>query len=110
QEKIDQGARLAGQAVDLARRTFPEGHWGIHSAEAAVASCRWRRGDFIRAEPVLLASHRAIAEQMGESTPMYRSSVRELAQLYEAWGRDEEAALYRSRLNGLTSSAERLPG
>ncbi|MEM7352540.1 MAG: serine/threonine-protein kinase, partial [Acidobacteriota bacterium] len=47
QEKIDQGARLAGQAVDLARRTFPEGHWGIHSAEAAVASCRWRRGDFI---------------------------------------------------------------
>ena len=48
------------------------------------------------AETYLLASYHLLYEVKGEQNPCTRDAARRAAALYEAWGREDEAAAYRA--------------
>ncbi len=97
-EKGDYAAaeRLLNQALEIGRRAFPGGHWRINVAESLLGDCRLRTGRYAEAEPLLLESYRALKSRRGERAVITQATLDRLVDLYQAWGRPEEAAKFRA--------------
>jgi len=87
---------LARQCVEVRRRSLPEGHWQIAEAQSLLGACLQAEGKFERAEELLLQSLDVLRESRGPSDEHTRTAIRRLGELYEAWGRPQEAAKYRA--------------
>ncbi len=90
--------RQAREAAVILRATLPEDHWRIRYAESMRGACLTALGRYEEAEPILMASYRSLKTQQGDGSPYVRKTLERLVDLYEAWGRPDRAAEYRSAL------------
>jgi tetratricopeptide (TPR) repeat protein len=87
--------------VDRLERSDWEGVY----AHAVLGACLTAEGKYAEAEPHLLAAHQGLAANPDPVPPGARPIVTDInrwtAELYEAWGKPEEAAKWRAQLQGL---------
>jgi tetratricopeptide (TPR) repeat protein len=67
-------------------------------AEAALADCLSSQGRFSQAEPLALAAYEDLRTAQGPAAPSTQQAVRDLAHLYERWGKPGQAASWSARL------------
>ena len=87
------------RAIGILDRTLPPDHWRRARANGILAACLTHRSRYREAEALLLASYPLLRDQKGEGSPQSRQILLYLESLYLDWGRPEEAALYRARLD-----------
>jgi serine/threonine protein kinase len=94
-------ARLAAGRADV---IWPAGDWDHMYAHAVLGACLTADGQYAEAEPHLRTAHQSLAAEDPDLPipPGYRPTVtdtyRWTAQLYEAWGKPEQAAKWRAKL------------
>jgi tetratricopeptide (TPR) repeat protein len=85
------------ESLELRRRALPAGHWLIASAESTLGSCLTAERRFREAEPLLLHGLEGLRAAQGEDHELTVEARRRLVALYEAWGRPERAAAWRTQ-------------
>ncbi len=86
------------RALAIFRRRLPAGHWRIAHAESVHGACLAGLGRYAEAEPLLLGAYPALKETRGEEALETGEALGRLVDLYQAWGKAEEAARYRALL------------
>ena len=76
-------------------QVYPQDHPGVANTRGALGECLIRRERYPEAEPLLLDSQRVFETKMGPADPRTQNAKTRLVQLYEAWGKPDEAARYR---------------
>ena len=96
------GARAAAQGADALGWLDRDRDWDGMYAHAVLAACLTADGKYAEAETHLLAAHKWLATNPDPIPPGYRPTVtdtyRWTAELYEAWGKMDEAAKWRAKV------------
>ncbi len=87
---------LVGEAMEIYRVAFPESHWRIAFTRSVLGACLAGLGRYQEAEDLLLEAYRVLRDDKGERTRYARYAARRIVVLYEAWGREDQAAEYRA--------------
>jgi serine/threonine-protein kinase len=95
-ERAEPLFREAVERVDAAKGSS---HWLSAVIRVAHGACLTELREFEAAETTLLAAHQALVAAKGEQHAYTRATVTRLVALYEAWQRDDQAQLWRARLN-----------
>lgn len=90
-------------AVQGARTSLASTHWHTGLYLARLGSCLTSHARFIEAETALLEAHGLIIAKRGESDEWTRYAIEQLGTLYEAWQRPDDAARWRTKLDGSDS-------
>jgi eukaryotic-like serine/threonine-protein kinase len=85
------------EALEIRRKKLPNEDPGIAEAESALGACLTRLRKFDDAESLLLRSYQVLRSKQGASASM-QEARRRLIDLYNAWGKPEKAAQYRTNL------------
>jgi eukaryotic-like serine/threonine-protein kinase len=85
---------LIERAVSIWRKELPEDHWQIARSRAVLGKSMLQQGKFAEAEPILLQNYAILEKQRGTNDPGTRQVRAWLAQLYEHWGKPNDAARY----------------
>jgi hypothetical protein len=72
--------------------------WRVAILDSIEGSCATARRDFGSAEKALLGALPALTQRFGNSGLYARQTNARLERLYIMWGRDADAAVYRTRL------------
>ncbi|MCP3964483.1 MAG: serine/threonine protein kinase, partial [bacterium] len=88
---------VARSALEVLRRRLPE-HRHTRCAESILGASLARQGHFQEAEPLLTESYLWLADRLGPRAVDARDALERVIELYDAWGRPEEAAPYRELL------------
>jgi hypothetical protein len=94
----EKGKPLLEGVVDRSKRTLPEGHWIRVLFLGAYGKCLARLEQYEDAEAALLESHRGLQPVYGAADEYTRDVVQGLVDLYDAWGKPEQAAAWRAKL------------
>ncbi len=96
QGRVREAGALLDEALAIRQALLPEGHWGLAEVQEAQGARLAALGRFEEAEPLLRESYQVLAASGGPR--LTRRALRDLARLYEAWGRPAQAARYRAQL------------
>ncbi len=80
----------------LAAKAFTEADWQHHAAGSLLGDCLTRQKKFADAEPLLLASQEGLVRSKGCPPDRVAEGRARLARLYDAWGKPEKAAAWKS--------------
>jgi serine/threonine-protein kinase len=97
-DSLASGERWLRESLAVRRKAFPAGHYLIASSESILGEHLTLAGKLPQAERLLLDAEKALVAARGESAPIVRDARTRLVKLYERWGRDAEAARWRSAL------------
>jgi eukaryotic-like serine/threonine-protein kinase len=100
QGNFTDAAEHYGSAIQLYADLFPPDDARLANARSQRGRCLTRLGQYEEAEQLLLEAHRALAST-GATPPVLTLTVRGLGDLYEAWGKPEQSAQWRARLQEL---------
>jgi serine/threonine-protein kinase len=89
---------LLREALAIREAAYPDSHWQIAEARLLLGASLAAQERRAEAEPLLIAALTALEERRGASDPYAREALGQLVRLYAAWGRPEEAEVYRARL------------
>jgi eukaryotic-like serine/threonine-protein kinase len=89
--------RALREALAIRQSILPPGHWQVASAESALGRCLAKQGRFREAEPLLVGSFERLSADRGPSHERTRDALRNLIEMYDAWGKPDMAAKYRAR-------------
>jgi len=90
---------LAAQAKAICVKAFPEDHWRTMIAASAEGAALAGLGQYREAEKLLLKSHAILSADEAASSVFVTETTRQLARLYQSWGKADEAAPYVALLN-----------
>ena len=88
------------RAVAMGPRVSPEATEANAEARAALALAMARAGRFADAEPHALSAYEAALASTGPDTPLTRSALACLIELYAGWEKPEEAERWRALARG----------
>ncbi len=88
------------EAVELLRQTRPEGDRGLVVIESHLGRCLSAMGRFAEAESLLVAAYRAVEDRLSASSATRQMLLNRIVDLYERWGKTEDAENYRKLLSG----------
>jgi serine/threonine-protein kinase len=91
-----EGLALTTDAVRILSNVLQPGQWEIGAAQSAYGLCLGRAGRFPEGEQVLLEALLITEAALGPDHARVGIVRTRLAEMYEAWGKPEEAAQYRS--------------
>jgi tetratricopeptide (TPR) repeat protein/tRNA A-37 threonylcarbamoyl transferase component Bud32 len=95
QDRHGEAEPLYVDLVTASRRALPEDHWHIGSAELRLGSCRRRLMKYELGEQALLEAYRILAA--AENAALRDRAARQLAALYDDWGRPDRAEAWRAK-------------
>jgi serine/threonine-protein kinase len=98
-DSLEAAERYLRESLALRRAAFPEGHWILASSENVLGEHYVLAGRYRDAEALLLPSERRLLELRGLRSPSVVSARERLVALYEAWGKQEDAARWRAALD-----------
>ena len=84
------------QGLAIQRKTFPEKNWQIATTKLLIGSCVVGQKRYREAESLLLEAFPVIQENFGPNHRRTQVAIQDIIELYEAWGKPEKAAEYRS--------------
>ncbi|MBU0637753.1 MAG: serine/threonine-protein kinase [Planctomycetes bacterium] len=87
------------ELLKTARRILPEGHYLIRVFERNYGACLTALGRYQAAEMLLVGSYESLAASLGPTHEHTHKTLTKLIELYEAWGKPEQAAHYRAQLD-----------
>jgi serine/threonine protein kinase/tetratricopeptide (TPR) repeat protein len=97
-EQAPEGLALTSDAVRILGAVLEPGQWEMGAARSAQGHCLGRTGRYAEGERELLAALQIVEAALGPDHPRNDRIRFRLVELYEAWGRPEEAARYRTGL------------
>jgi hypothetical protein len=97
-DSLEAGGRWLRESLAVRQANYPKGHWLIASSESILGEHLVLEKKYAEAEQRLLASERKLLEARGEEAPVIQDARNRLVKLYEAWGKPEQAALWKGRL------------
>lgn len=86
---------VLNECLAIRRAHVPEGHWRIAEVDCRLGACLTALGRYEEAAPLLTEGYPIIAEQRGAQHRITRGVLKEVIQLYEQWGKPDEAARWR---------------
>ena len=91
---------LLRESLAVFVKKLPPGHQRIVHAQMALGSCAVALEDFAQAEEVLLAAYATLGEN--EPSPSLMTDLlQRIVELYQAWGKNEQANHYMEKLHDL---------
>lgn len=93
--RYDEAETLFHEALAIRRRALGEGHGAVGLVFGSLGRLQARRGESARAESLYRRAVEVVASEWGDGHHDARRLRRELAELYDGWGRPQEAAKYR---------------
>ncbi len=94
--KIGDAEKLLREAVRIRAENMPETHFLRATANGALGEFLTTQSRFPEAEPFLVASYESLMKSQAVNSPRTRRARQRLANLYDAWKKPEQAALYRA--------------
>jgi tetratricopeptide (TPR) repeat protein len=91
-----EGEQLAREALLRREQLFDNGDWRIGSAKSVLGEALTALGRYREAEPLLLDAHATVKDGPGVQGREAKATRQRLVALYEAWGRPDAAAPYRT--------------
>jgi len=93
-----EAAQVLGSCLAMRRKTLPKGHPSIGEALSLLGFAVAGERRFVEAEPLLLEGYSVL--QGSEEAPFEhkRMAINRLIQLYEAWGKQNQAENWRKQL------------
>jgi eukaryotic-like serine/threonine-protein kinase len=95
QGSADAAEPLLRQALDIQRRALPEGDWRMGAAASLLGASLTAQGRYDEAERSLLEAREVLHDVPGGQGAEAEANRVRLAELYEAWGRGDDAQVYR---------------
>jgi len=92
--KSQEGERILREALRLRVASLPEEHFWIALAKDALGECLTTQKRFAEAEPLLIESYTTLDSKLGQRDPRTVEALGRLVNLYQAWGKPEQAAQY----------------
>lgn len=89
---------LFRESVAIYRKKLHEDHPKLAGARLEWGTCLVALGRYAEAEKEMLGGLRAMVDALGAGHPSARSALQDIVDLYEAWGKAEEASRFRDRL------------
>lgn len=90
---------LTAQALAMTQRIHPSGHWYVAVLQYLRGQCLVRLGRFEEAERLECEALACLQAAFGDSHHRTRRAMRELIDLYTAWNRPDQAAVYEAMLS-----------
>ncbi len=102
---------LARESVAILRKNRPDSVL-VFQAESVLGGIYLGRNDFAQAEPILIRVYEGIRKYKDQLSPLYArfriaEAGQQIVRLYEAWGRADKAAEWRSKVSSSGSGAHR---
>ena len=107
QDRYGEAESLFSFAVAAAKRSLPEGHWHTGVFLADHGRCLTALKRYEEGERALLDAHQVLATALGPNHERTVNAIGALADLYDAWGKPDEAAVWWARLNVAPSAPPR---
>jgi eukaryotic-like serine/threonine-protein kinase len=100
---MDQGDPSAAlqplhESLELRKKTLASDHWLIATSECALGSCLTKLGRFDDAEKLLLNGLRTLRNKLGDKHDRTQLALQSLVDLYQTWGKLDEASQYQKLL------------
>jgi tetratricopeptide (TPR) repeat protein len=92
---------LLVEALRIRRRRLGEEHDATLAVMSDLGRCRARLGRFDEAETILRETYARLAAAKGEEHKQTRETAEALVELYDAWGKPDQAASWRARLKAV---------
>lgn len=89
---------LFKEGMALAQTAFAPGHWMLGESRSNYGACLIKLGRMQEAEEHLLAAAEHLKTTLGEGHQRTRKAFESLALLYDSWGKQDDAARYRTLL------------
>ena len=86
---------LLRECLELRIETLPPDHWQIAQTQSALGESLAQLERYREAELLLLESWKLLEEDLGQADNRAQETLRRIVELYEAWGKPEQAARYR---------------
>jgi serine/threonine protein kinase len=96
--KSDEAIPMASKALELRKRVMPPGHWVIWSTTSVLGGAYAAGGQFEQAEPLLLESFKGLQAGSAVGKRPRRETAARLVNLYEKWGKPDQADKWRQQL------------
>jgi len=87
---------LLREGLEIRRQALPAEDWQTASAESALGSCLARLRRYDEAEPLLVNSYSILKTKRGPADALTLETLTQLIDLYQAWGKPDKAAQYRT--------------
>jgi eukaryotic-like serine/threonine-protein kinase len=87
--------KLQRQAIAVFQKTLQSEHWMIQRSRSHLGACLFKLKRYREAEEQLLLAYAGLKATRGARHALTRQTIGRLRQLYEAWGKPSQAALYR---------------
>lgn len=98
QHKYADAEPVLRQCLAARTKALPPSHWLIAQVQSVLGAALAEQKKFGEAEPLLLQGYAGLMDAPKVSESERRQAVQRVIDLYEAWGRPDQAAEWRSRL------------
>jgi non-specific serine/threonine protein kinase/serine/threonine-protein kinase len=95
-DKLDEARQFGTDFIEMLSASADAPADLAGAARLNFGRCLRKLREFEKAEPVLLHAHQILQEALGADSPKVRQTDRELAGLYDDWGRPDDAARWRA--------------
>jgi len=96
--RAKEAAEVYEQLLPVGLKALGENHPTLLSWKAHYGTCLRSLGRFEEAEEQLLAACESLSTQIGDGALRTQDVIEDLVELYDHWGKADQAALYRDRL------------
>ncbi|MFH1746613.1 MAG: tetratricopeptide repeat protein [Planctomycetota bacterium] len=93
-ENFAEAEEILQKTIRLTDQVAPPGHWFRWSVRMTYGQCLLKMERYEQAEKLLLECYDNLNKSLGPEHQRTRTAAGHLVNLYEAWGRPEEAARY----------------
>jgi tetratricopeptide (TPR) repeat protein len=98
---------LLAEALRIRRRALGEDDNATLSIMSELGRCHAELREFGEAEAILRETYARLAAAKGEGHQQTRETVEAIVELYESWGKPDQAASWRGRLKPVDDTVER---
>ncbi|MGE0884382.1 MAG: tetratricopeptide repeat protein [Blastocatellales bacterium] len=92
--------KLQRRAISVYQKSLKPDHWMIHRSRSHLGACLIKLKRYREAEEQLLMAYAGLKAARGESHELTRRTASRLVELYEAWGKPDQAQPYRALAKG----------
>jgi serine/threonine-protein kinase len=94
--QYSEAEKLQREAITVYQKVLQPDHWMIQRSRSQLGACLFRLKHYREAEEELLPAYAGLKATRGEQHEATRKTVSRLIELYEAWGKPDQAASYRA--------------